>query len=57
MALKADDVSQNSAADFRCAVCQASFPSKTRLFTHIKDQGHAAPIAQVKAKSGKGKKK
>ena len=57
MALKADNVSQNSAADFRCAVCQASFPSKTRLFTHIKDQGHAAPIAQVKTKGGKGKKK
>jgi DnaJ family protein A protein 5 len=42
---------------FKCAVCQAGFPSKTRLFNHIKDQGHAAPVAQMKAKSGKGKKK
>jgi DnaJ family protein A protein 5 len=55
--LQADLVSQQSAADFRCAVCQASFPSKTRLFTHIKEQGHAAPVAQVKTKGGRGKKK
>lgn len=43
--------------DFVCAVCQSDFPSKTRLFNHIKEQGHAAPFAQVKAKGGKGKKK
>jgi DnaJ family protein A protein 5 len=57
MALKADIVSPNSTADFRCAVCQAGFSSKTKLFTHINDQGHAAPIAQVKASGRKGKKK
>ncbi len=44
-------------AEFKCAVCQAGFPSKTRLFTHIKDKSHAAPIAQTKGKGGKGKKK
>ena len=44
-------------ADFKCAVCQAGFPSKTRLFTHIKDKNHAAPIAQMKGKAGKGKRK
>ena len=43
--------------EFKCAACQAGFPSKTRLFTHIKDKGHAAPIAQMKGKGGKGKKK
>jgi DnaJ family protein A protein 5 len=56
VALKVDIVSQHSAADFRCAVCQAGFPSKTKLFTHINDQGHAAPISQVKASGGKVKK-
>ena len=49
--------SKDSGADFRCAVCQAGFPSKTRLFNHINDHGHAAPVAQNKAKGGKGKKK
>jgi DnaJ family protein A protein 5 len=48
---------KDSGADFKCAVCQAGFPSKTRLFNHIKDQGHAAPVAQVKTKAGKAKKK
>jgi DnaJ homolog subfamily A member 5 len=48
---------RDSEAGFKCAVCQAGFPSKTRLFNHIKDQGHAAPVAQMKANSGKGKKK
>ncbi|KAK4694909.1 hypothetical protein P7C71_g2749, partial [Lecanoromycetidae sp. Uapishka_2] len=41
---------------FKCATCQASFPSKTRLFNHIKDFGHAQFVAKP-AKSGKGKKK
>ena len=50
-------VAKDSEVAFKCAVCQASFPSKTRLFNHIKDQGHAAPVAQMKAKSGKSKKK
>lgn len=44
-------------AEFICAVCQTGFPSNTRLFSHIKDQGHAAPIAQMKGKGTKGKKK
>ena len=40
-------------ADFKCAACQAGFPSKTRLFNHIKDLGHAQPLS----KSVKGKKR
>jgi DnaJ family protein A protein 5 len=48
---------KDSEAGFKCAVCQAGFPSKTKLFNHIKDQGHAAPVTQMKAKSGKAKKK
>jgi DnaJ family protein A protein 5 len=38
---------------FKCARCNAAFPSKTRLFQHIKDNGHAAPAPAGKAKSGK----
>lgn len=41
----------------RCATCNATFPSKTRLFQHIKDHGHAAPVAAGKAKGPKGKRK
>ena len=46
--------------EFRCAMCQAGFPSKTKLFDHIKSKGHAAPISQMKGggtKGGKGKKR
>lgn len=43
-------------ADFKCAACQAGFPSKTRLFNHIKDLGHAQPVSKP-AKGGKGKKR
>ena len=45
-----------SSSDFTCAACQASFPSKTRLFTHIKDFGHAQPVARP-PKTGKSKKR
>lgn len=42
------DVSQN-----KCAACHESFPSKSKLFTHIKEENHAQPIL----KTGKGKNK
>lgn len=42
---------------FKCAACQAGFPSKTRLFQHIKDFGHAAPVSQTKGAGGGGKKR
>ena len=45
-----------SEADFKCSTCQAGFPSKTRLFNHIKDLGHAQPVFKP-AKGGKGKKR
>lgn len=45
-----------SEADFKCAACQAGFPSKTRLFNHIKDLGHAQPVSKS-VKGGKGKKR
>ena len=42
--------------EFKCAACQAGFPSKTRLFNHIKDLGHAQPVPKT-TKGGKGKKR
>ncbi|KAF2219186.1 hypothetical protein BDZ85DRAFT_46774 [Elsinoe ampelina] len=41
---------------FQCAVCAASFPSKTRMFQHIKDFGHAALKPAGGGGGGKGKK-
>ena len=42
-------------AVFKCAACQAGFPSKTRLFNHIKDLNHAQPVPKP-TKAGKNKK-
>lgn len=39
---------------FSCAVCNATFPSKTRMHQHIKDFDHAAPKTVT---GGGGKKK
>ncbi|KAK6443511.1 hypothetical protein LTR95_000338 [Oleoguttula sp. CCFEE 5521] len=45
----------------QCAGCNATFPSRTQLFQHIKDFGHAAlktdgTAGGSKAKKGKGKR-
>ncbi len=51
---------ETASSEFKCAVCRADFPSKTKLFNHIKDKDHAAPVSQMKgpvAKGGKGKKR
>lgn len=41
-------------SDIKCAACSNAFPSKTKLFNHIKDNPtHAQPVA----KPGKGKKR
>ena len=44
-----------AAVEFECAACNAGFPSKTRLFNHIKDFGHAQPVSKT-AKRGSGSK-
>jgi DnaJ family protein A protein 5 len=55
---KAKKAARKPAVEFQCVVCKAEFPSKTRLFNHIEEEDHAAPLKQVKAvKTGKGKKK
>lgn len=42
-------------SDFRCAACNTGFPSKTKLFNHIKDfPDHAQPVSKT-AKGRKGK--
>ncbi|KAK3054867.1 hypothetical protein LTR09_004025 [Extremus antarcticus] len=47
--------SEQSDSTHTCATCNASFPSKTRLFQHIKDHGHAA-LKPADASGGKAKK-
>ncbi|KIW28334.1 uncharacterized protein PV07_08007 [Cladophialophora immunda] len=57
-AQKAAEQSDKAAAEFQCVVCKAEFPSKTRLFNHIKEENHAAPVTQVKGvKGAKGKRR
>lgn len=46
---------EQSENKYSCATCNASFPSKTQMFQHIKDHKHAAPKT-VSAGKGKGKK-
>ncbi|OAP58649.1 hypothetical protein AYL99_07739 [Fonsecaea erecta] len=58
-AQKVAEQTDKAAAEFQCVVCKAEFPSKTRLFNHIKEKNHAALVSQVKGstKGGKGKKR
>ncbi|PGG97835.1 hypothetical protein AJ79_09071 [Helicocarpus griseus UAMH5409] len=41
---------------FTCAACQSSFPSKSKLFNHIKALNHALPVARSKQAAKGGKK-
>lgn len=43
------------AAQMKCGVCHEVFPSRTKLFKHISDEGHAQPQL-AKTTAGKGKK-
>jgi len=54
-AAKSADVSDSDHPN-KCAVCQAGFSSKTRLFQHIKDFNHAAPVPGAKGGAAGGKK-
>ncbi|KAL8735666.1 MAG: hypothetical protein Q9166_000835 [cf. Caloplaca sp. 2 TL-2023] len=49
--------SASADAQFKCVTCQAGFPSKTRLFNHIKDLGHAQPVVSKGTAGGKARKK
>ncbi|KAL9129733.1 MAG: hypothetical protein Q9217_001891 [Psora testacea] len=39
--------SPGTRANLRCAACQAGFPSRTRLFNHIKELGHAQAVPKL----------
>lgn len=52
-AQKHDGEKGSIGTDLRCAMCQAGFPSKTKLFNHIKDKGHAAPVATSSSTNSK----
>ncbi len=54
-AAKTQTAGAGNDSEFRCAACQAGFPSKTRLFNHIKDLNHAQPVSKP-TKGGKNKK-
>ncbi|KAJ9644863.1 hypothetical protein H2204_001325 [Knufia peltigerae] len=57
----AEQQSDKVGSVLQCAVCQAEFPSKNKLFDHIKEEKHAAYKTEVNSvkgsKSGKGKKR
>lgn len=55
-AQQASGGSVSGEGEFRCVVCHSGFPSKTRLFNHIKEKGHAAPVSQVNTSATKGGK-
>ncbi|KUJ10594.1 DnaJ-domain-containing protein [Mollisia scopiformis] len=42
--------------EFKCAACNETFLSKSKLFNHIKEFDHAQPVPQAIQKGSKGKK-
>ncbi|CAG4975106.1 unnamed protein product [Parnassius apollo] len=47
----------STALNLRCAVCQSDFPSKNKLFEHLKKTGHSVPLPQTSfAQPKKGKR-
>jgi DnaJ family protein A protein 5 len=58
-AAQAQQQAEKVVSDIQCAVCKAEFPTKNKLFDHLKaNKTHAAPPAQIKgAKASKSKRK
>ncbi|XP_072932549.1 dnaJ homolog subfamily C member 21 [Epargyreus clarus] len=45
---KASETEDSSTApNLRCAVCHSDFPSKNKLFEHLKKTGHSIPVPQT----------
>jgi DnaJ homolog subfamily A member 5 len=44
-------------AENRCATCKEIFPSKNKLFAHLKKTNHSIYLGEVKAKTGEKSKK
>ena len=55
-AQNSSEASVGSAMDVKCNTCGSEFASKTRLFHHLDESGHAQPIVEPRRK-GKGIKK
>lgn len=55
---KASETEDSSTAlNLRCAVCQTDFPSKNKLFDHLKKTGHSVPLPQPSfSQTKKGKR-
>ncbi|KAE8375336.1 DnaJ domain-containing protein [Aspergillus bertholletiae] len=43
----------NQLQDIKCATCSATFPSRSQLFIHIHEFGHAQPSPMANAQKGK----
>ncbi|KAK4611635.1 DnaJ subfamily C member 21 [Fulvia fulva] len=58
-AKKAAAADAQAAAGHKCQVCNEEFPSRTKLFQHVEEEGHAAlkdaKPGNAKGKKGKGK--
>lgn len=49
--------SDQSRSQHRCNVCDEVFASRTKLFDHITEEGHALATSEQEAKPHKGKQK
>ncbi|EFR02770.1 hypothetical protein MGYG_05769 [Nannizzia gypsea CBS 118893] len=57
-AKKAAAAQAAGAEQFICAVCRESFTSRSKLFTHLREEGHAsAPASQKQQQASKKKRK
>ncbi|XP_041979934.1 dnaJ homolog subfamily C member 21 [Aricia agestis] len=46
----------SSTINLKCVVCKTDFPSKNKLFEHLKKTGHSVPLPQTSFTQKKGKK-
>ncbi|KAJ8286634.1 hypothetical protein GJAV_G00041380 [Gymnothorax javanicus] len=42
--------------NLRCMMCQFEFPTRNKLFDHLKSTGHATALSSTRSVAGKGKK-
>ena len=48
---------QSQEMEFVCSRCQSSFPSRSKLFSHIRELGHAELVVKPQKKGNRGKNK
>lgn len=48
---------QAATSQHSCGQCHGVFSSRTQLFTHIREEGHAQPVSKAQPSQKKGKKK